>query len=124
MDVFAQLAEERIKKAIEEGEFDQLKGRGKPLKQDDLSHVPEDLRMGYRLLKNSGFLPEELQINKELVTLRDLIKSCDSESEKKRLEKKLTEKELRLRMLIEKRGIKKSPVYRQYRHKLDRLSQR
>ncbi len=83
MDVFAQLAEERIKKAIEEGEFDQLKGRGKPLKQDDLSHVPEDLRMGYRLLKNSGFLPEELQINKELVTLRDLIKSCDSESEKK-----------------------------------------
>lgn len=60
MDIFRIMAEEKIKEAIRGGEFDHLPGAGKPLPPDDMEGVPEELRMGYRLLKNAGILPEEL----------------------------------------------------------------
>jgi hypothetical protein len=34
-------------------------GSGEPLTLDDDSHVPAELRAGYRLLKNAGCLPPE-----------------------------------------------------------------
>ena len=49
------LAEERIKQAQDEGAFDALPGRGRPLALDDDAHVPEDLRMAWRVLKNADF---------------------------------------------------------------------
>ncbi|MFC4401531.1 DnaJ family domain-containing protein [Gracilibacillus xinjiangensis] len=121
MDIFTQLAEEKIKQAIKNGEFDQLQGKGKPLKCEDLSHLPEDLRMSYRMMKNSGYLPEEVILQKELVSLRDMIKACQDDSEKERLEKRLSEKQLRFQMLMEKRQLTKSHMYKKYQHKLNRL---
>ena len=46
------IAEKRIAEAMDKGEFDNLPGRGKPLEIEDLSAVPEDLRMAYKILKN------------------------------------------------------------------------
>nr|WP_315988872.1 DnaJ family domain-containing protein [Desulforamulus aquiferis] len=37
---------------------------------DDLSHIPDDLRCGYILLKNAGVLPEEMELKKEIVSLQ------------------------------------------------------
>ena len=50
MNIFAKIAEQRIREAIEQGEFDNLEGRGKPLDLRDESWVPEDLRMAYKIL--------------------------------------------------------------------------
>ncbi|MGO1296326.1 MAG: DnaJ family domain-containing protein [Vibrio sp.] len=75
------LAEQRIQEAIENGTFDDLPGRGQPLIIDDDSDVPENLRMGYRVLKNAGFLPPELQQRKDALTLCDLIKQSDQDSQ-------------------------------------------
>ncbi len=50
------IAEERIRQAQERGEFDDLPGRGGPLDLEDGAHVPPDLRMAWRLLKNGGYL--------------------------------------------------------------------
>lgn len=55
-----QWAERHIIEAQRKGEFDNLPGRGEPLILDDDSHVPAELRAGYRLLKNAGCLPPEL----------------------------------------------------------------
>ncbi len=52
-----QWAERHIIEAQRKGEFDNLHGRGEPLILDDDSHVPAELRAGYRLLKNAGCLP-------------------------------------------------------------------
>lgn len=52
-----QWAERHIIEAQRKGEFDNLPGRGEPLILDDDSHVPAELRAGYRLLKNAGCLP-------------------------------------------------------------------
>src|ERR1041385_3431974 len=54
MDFLHRIAEERIQKAQEEGLFDNLEGRGKPLDLDDDSWVPEDLRLTYKILKNAN----------------------------------------------------------------------
>ena len=47
-----QWAERHITEAQSKGEFDNLPGSGEPLILDDDSHVPPELRAGYRLLKN------------------------------------------------------------------------
>ncbi|MFB4414036.1 MULTISPECIES: DUF1992 domain-containing protein [Pantoea] len=72
-----ELAEQHIKAALEKGELSNLPGSGKPLQLDDDSHVPPELRAGYRLLKNSGFLPPELELRREAMEVNDLICQLD-----------------------------------------------
>ncbi|WP_028590280.1 DnaJ family domain-containing protein [Paenibacillus massiliensis] len=114
MGMFSRLAEQKIAEAMAKGEFDHLPGAGKPLVMEDLSHVPEDLRMSYKLLKNAGILPEELQLRQECIKLHDLLHACREAGEKERISRRLTEKSLRLRMLLEERGLGNSPVFYEY----------
>lgn len=55
-----QLAEEKIQRAIDEGQLANLPHQGKPIELEDLCWLPEDLRAAYLILKNSGFLPSHL----------------------------------------------------------------
>lgn len=70
-----QWAERHILDAQQKGEFDNLPGSGEPLLLDDDSHIPAELRAGYRLLKNAACLPPELEYRKEAVMLIDLLNS-------------------------------------------------
>ena len=78
------LAEERIRDAIQRGEFDNLPGRGKPLKLEDDRHIPDDLRLAYRILKNADCLPPELELKKEIRKAEELLSSISDEGEKYR----------------------------------------
>ena len=49
---------------MDNGAFEGLSGFGKPLPKDDAAHVPEELRMGYRIMKNAGFAGEETALKK------------------------------------------------------------
>ena len=119
MDLFHILAEEKIKQAYKDGEFDNLPGMGKPLKLDDMSGVPEELRMAYRIMKNAGYTEEENALRKELMTIEDLIKKCDDDDEKESLQKQLNEKLLRLNRLLSKRGVQtNSTMFKKYGQKL------
>jgi hypothetical protein len=81
MWIFTKIAERRIQEAMQNGEFDNLPGKGKPLKLDDDSHVPSELRMAYKILKNAGCLPPELEIKKEILELKDLLETLEDEKE-------------------------------------------
>lgn len=72
-----QWAERHIIAARDKGEFDNLPGQGEPLILDDDSQVPPELRAAWRLLKNAGCLPPELEQRKEAVELVDLLKSVE-----------------------------------------------
>jgi hypothetical protein len=96
------LIDETIKKAIERGEFDDLKGKGKPLDLTAYFNMPEDLRMAYSLLKSNEFMPEEVDMMKEIGQLREKISACSSEEEKLALTKTLHEKQLALALAMEK----------------------
>jgi hypothetical protein len=65
-DVIAKVAERKIQEAIDEGKFDDLPGRGKPLVFDDDPMTPPHLRLANRILKNANVLPEWMQAQKEL----------------------------------------------------------
>ena len=82
MEFFQRIAENRILEAIDNGLFNNLRGRGKPLKFEDESHIPPELRMAYRILKNADCLPPELELRKEIVQLQDLVASLPDEAEK------------------------------------------
>ncbi|WP_275556445.1 DUF1992 domain-containing protein [Mixta sp. Marseille-Q2659] len=76
-----ELAEQHILEAQKKGELTGLPGEGAPLILDDDSHVPAELRAGYRLLKNAGYLPPELELRREAVELNDLLKQVEPQDE-------------------------------------------
>jgi hypothetical protein len=96
MGLLQQLAEARIREAIEAGELDNLAGRGRPLQLDDDRLVPEGLRAGYRLLKNAGYLPPELVLRREIADVRELLAAARCESDRGRAERRLDALLLRL----------------------------
>ena len=98
MSYFWRLAEERIKEAQRAGAFDNLPGKGKPLDLEDLSWVPEDLRIGYLVLKNAHVLPPEAQLLKDIHTIEDLLKHVEDEGERRALAKSIQFKLIRLDM--------------------------
>jgi hypothetical protein len=116
MDILAKIAEQKIRQAMEQGEFDSLAYHGKPLPLDDLTGVPETLRMGYIILKNAGVLPPEMQLKKDIVALQDLLRACNDPEEHCRIEHHLNEKMLRFTMLMERHLHK--PAYQQYQAKI------
>ncbi len=67
------IAEERIRKAQDEGVFDDLPGAGRPLPLEDEPLVPETLRVAYRILRNSGHLPPEVVLRREIRDVEELI---------------------------------------------------
>jgi hypothetical protein len=116
MDILAKIAEQKIREAMERGEFDNLGYHGKPLNLDEFSGVPEALRMGYRILKNAGVLPPEMQLKKEILALQDLIKACYDDGERLDMQRKMNEKMLRYNMMMERQFHK--PAYRKYEAKI------
>ena len=89
MFILHKIAEQRIREAMENGAFDNLEGKGKPLVFEDDSFVPPDLRMAYKILKNSGFLPPELEAEREIKKAEDLLAAMSDEHERYRQAKKL-----------------------------------
>jgi len=79
LDALQIIAERRITEAIREGKFNSDKWKGKPLPAEDNSFVPDDLRMAYKVLKNAGFLPPEIETKKEISKLEELIAKTDDE---------------------------------------------
>jgi hypothetical protein len=72
------LVESRIEKAVASGDFDNLPGAGRPLALDTDPMVPEELRAAYRVLKNAGFVPPEVEKIREAADLRAaLVAACD-----------------------------------------------
>ena len=90
------VAEEKIKKALERGELQNLPGEGQPLQLEDDSHVPAELRAGYRLLKNAGYLPPEIALRKEIAHVESLIQMAKGTEQKSQLGKKLNYLTLKL----------------------------
>jgi DnaJ homologue, subfamily C, member 28, conserved domain len=93
------IAEQRILEAQREGAFDNLPGKGKPLELEDLSWVPEELRIGYHVLKNAHVLPPEVELLKDIHVLEDLIKHVEEEDERRALARSLQWKMIRLDLL-------------------------
>ncbi len=120
---FEQIVEERIRQAQRQGEFDNLPGNGKPLPREDLSHVPEELRLAYRILKNADCLPPEVELKKEIRRIETLLEGITDVQLKYRKMKKLNFLIMKLNML--RKGSVQFEVPQQYESALiDRVASR
>jgi hypothetical protein len=99
VDFLRRLAEDRIEEAQREGLFDNLPGKGKPLSLDDDSGVPEDLRLTFKILKNSNCLPIEMELRKEIYNLRQLIDAAIDPETRREMRRELNFLMLRLNVL-------------------------
>lgn len=97
-----QLAEAKIKQAVDRGELSGLPGEGSPLDLADYTLVPEELRVAYRLLKNAGFVPAELALRREISDIYGLLQTLDDGWERCRAIKRLNM--LKIRLGVSRRG--------------------
>jgi hypothetical protein len=104
MLILESLAEQKIREAIERGELDNLPGQGQPLDLNDDPLIPEDLRLAYRILKNAGFVPPELEAQREIHDLEQLIRGLGPGAERSKATRRL---ELLQMRLAESRGVKR-----------------
>lgn len=115
MGIVDDWAERHILQAQQAGQFTALPGYGKPLRLDDDSAVPAELRTGYRLLKNAGYLPAELQDRKEALQLADLLKTlCEDDPRFAPLDARLRLLELKLRQA----GVSTDFLHQHYQQQL------
>jgi hypothetical protein len=120
---YLKIVERKIREAVEKGEFDNLPGKGKPLVLEDDSHVPEDLRIAYRILKNADCLPPEIQEKKEIMQMEDLLASIPDDLERYKLIKKINYRIMKLNM-----STKRSPLLEEkqlyFKKLIDKLAQK
>ncbi len=79
------LVEKHVREAQANGVFDNLPGAGAPLKLDDDAMVPEELRAAYRILKNSGYVPPEVEALRDLREIELMLENTRDEAERNTL---------------------------------------
>jgi hypothetical protein len=62
--------DQTLREAIERGEFDNLKGKGKPLEFDDNPFTPADWRLAFKMLQDAGYAPDWIELDKDIRKLR------------------------------------------------------
>ncbi len=67
IEAWSDLAGQRIEEAMRRGDFDNLSGRGKPLRDDINPFVPEDQQMAFRLLQNNRLVPDSIAERNEVL---------------------------------------------------------
>lgn len=95
--------EQKIREAMERGEFDNLRGKGKPLDLNAYFDTPEDLRMAFSILKSNEFVPEEVEVFREIAELKERLETLSDETERTKLSARLNERQLALRLMLDKR---------------------
>ncbi len=118
---FQKIVEKRIRQAQERGDFDNLPGRGLPLELENDAHVPDDLRLAYKILRNAGCLPPELELRKEIRQMEDLLADMPDEKDKYRQIKRINYKIMFLNMMGRQSPLlEEAQIY--YKKLLDKLA--
>jgi hypothetical protein len=117
MDIVDQIVERRIAEAMARGEFDELPGAGRPLELDDDSLVAPELRVAYRILKNAGYLPPEVQLLAEVRSAEQLLVQATKQEERRTAS-------ARLRLLLERVGSSRAGPLQSQSDYFERLAER
>jgi DnaJ family protein C protein 28 len=60
------LIDQKIREAMEQGEFDDLPGKGKPVDTSVNPFEDPELRLAHRMLRNAGFAPSWIEERKDI----------------------------------------------------------
>ncbi|QRZ13014.1 DUF1992 domain-containing protein [Paracoccus methylovorus] len=90
---FSDMAERQILKAQAEGQFDNLKGAGKPLDRGGDGSADA---IGFRIMAEAGALPREIELRKAVEEQTRILHAAPDEEARKQVMKKLADLQLRL----------------------------
>jgi hypothetical protein len=96
-------ADEVIRAAMERGEFDNLSNKGKKLNLDDYFNTPEEQRVGFSVLKNADYVPEEVQLLREIGEMQEKLAQTSKETQRKMMLKEIESRRLKYNLLMERR---------------------
>jgi hypothetical protein len=86
----------------ESGELSRIDGYGKPIPEDaGWNATPEALRMPFKILKNAGIAPPEIEMFQERAKLVAAIRDCSDDAARKTLQKQLNELEQKIALRLE-----------------------
>lgn len=100
---FDKVVEAIIKEAQERGDFDNLKGKGKPIDLNAYFETPEDLRLAYSVLKNAEIAAPEVELLQEIAALKERLTSTFEETQRSRIKKLIQGKQMELNLMLERR---------------------
>jgi len=95
------IAENRIREAMQQGEFDNLPGAGKPIDLDGYFKLPEHLRVAFSILKNSNCVPAEVELLNEIADLEQRLASA-TEEQAPAIRRALTDRRTHLAVALER----------------------
>jgi len=96
--------EKQIREAMERGDFDNLRGTGKPLDLNENPYTPADWQLAFKVLKDAGVAPAWIEQGKEIRTeLRALTTLLEQHGRWQR-ERRARMKSLPLDKMIADRG--------------------
>lgn len=121
LEAIRRIAEQKISEAVREGRLSVAGWRNRPLPSDNNSLVPEDLRLAYKILKNAGCVPPELELKREILKMEDLMAGLPDEKEKYRLMQRINYKIMQLNIMQHKSPLLEEAEF-YYRKLMDRIS--
>jgi hypothetical protein len=103
VDAIAWIAEQRIREAMDHGFFDNSPYRGRPLHLEEDASVPSELRMAFKILRDAGCLPAEVELRREIGSLSELLDAVVDPVERRRIRREIGDRSLRLELLRRRR---------------------
>lgn len=93
---------EHLAQALRSGELQSARGFGKPLAEGDgWAETPVELRMPFKILKNAGAYPPEIELFHRRAALRKGVDQCVDERERVVLNRQLSELEQLIALRLE-----------------------
>jgi hypothetical protein len=95
------IAENKIREATRQGEFDGLPGAGKPIDLDSYFKLPEHLRVGFSILKSAGCVPAEIELLNEVAALEQRLAAAP-EAAQPAIRRELADRRTHLAIVLER----------------------
>ena len=91
-----------LREALASGELAGTAGFGKPFEVDaGWEATPETLRMPFKILKNAGFVPAEIELFHERAALAAALDTCGTEAKRIELRRRLSDLEQAIALRLE-----------------------
>ncbi len=92
----------RLAEAARSGELERAESYGKPLAEaEGWNDTPEALRMPFKILKDAGVVPREVEMFRERAALARALESCSGDEERCQITQKLSELEQAIALRLE-----------------------
>ena len=91
-----------LREALASGELAAARGFGQPLPEDaGWNATPEALRMPFKILKDAGYVPAEVELFHQRAALAAALDQCATDAERRDIQRQLSELEQTIALRLE-----------------------